>query len=156
MKSATGSARGYLRLKNIGLEGFPSIPVYSICFSPFELILSHFVTVVFGLANRSDHNPKVSSLNLAALRDIRIYSKSATFGHPKIKFGALTLFTPLRWIIGDGLARDLCLTGRKIDAKEAYRIRLVSEIVDVQALLNHAIKIGAMIMEAPLETIQTI
>jgi len=54
--------------------------------------------------------------DLACLCDLRLASSRASFGHPEIKFGAPPLFTPLRWIVGDGLARDLCLTGRRIDA----------------------------------------
>src|SRR5512145_1680543 len=66
--------------------------------------------------------------DLAALCDIRICSPAASFGHPEIKFGGPPLFTPLRWIVGDGLARDLVLTGRPIDAAEAHRVGLVSRV----------------------------
>jgi len=38
------------------------------------------------------------------------------------------------------LARDLCLTGRVIDAREAYRIGLVNEVVDADRLLNRAVE----------------
>jgi len=92
--------------------------------------------------------------DLAKLCDIRICSRSAVFGHPEIKFGVPTLFTPLRWIIGEGLARDLCLTGRNINAEEAYRIGLVSEVVDDDRLLQRAIETAKIIMEAPLEGLQ--
>lgn len=92
--------------------------------------------------------------DLATLCDVRISSQFAVFGHPEIKFGAPPLFTPLRWIVGDGLARDLCLTGRKIDAKEAHRIGLVNEIVGKAELLERAVQIGMTILEAPFETIQ--
>lgn len=92
--------------------------------------------------------------DLAKLCDIRICSPSAVFGHPEIKFGVPTLFTPLRWIIGEGLARDLCLTGRTIEADEAFRIGLVSEIVDDDRLLQRAVEIGTSILEAPLEALQ--
>jgi len=92
--------------------------------------------------------------DLTTFCDIRISSPDAVFGHPEIKFGAPPLFTPLRWIVGGGLARDLCLTGRKIDAHEAYRIGLVNEIVEKTELLERAFQIGATILEAPLETIQ--
>ncbi len=107
--------------------------------------------------------PTISAINgpalgggvdLATLCDIRICSESAVFGHPEIKFGAPPLFTPLRWIVGDGIARDLCLTGRKIDAREAYRVGLVSEIVEADKLLERAVEIGISILEAPLESLQ--
>ncbi len=92
--------------------------------------------------------------DLALFCDLRVCSADASFGHPEIKFGAPPLFTPLRWIVGDGLARDLCLTGRKIDAVEAHRIGLVSEVVDSGSVLRRAVEIAAKIIEAPAETIQ--
>jgi enoyl-CoA hydratase/carnithine racemase len=91
--------------------------------------------------------------DLATFCDIRICSPRAVFGHPEIKFGAPPLFTPLRWIIGDGLARDLCLRGRRIDALEAYRIGLVSEVAE-EDLLGRALAIGKSILEAPLGSLR--
>lgn len=91
--------------------------------------------------------------DLTTLCDIRIASQSAVFGHPEIKFGAPPLFTPLRWIIGEGRARELCLTGRKIDATEALRIGLVSQVVDNEALQDKAKEMARTIMEAPLEAL---
>ncbi len=92
--------------------------------------------------------------DLAKLCDIRICSESAVFGHPEIKFGVPTLFTPLRWIIGEGLARDLCLTGRTIEADEAFRIGLVSDVVADDHLLQRAVEIGTSIVEAPPEALR--
>ena len=87
--------------------------------------------------------------DLALLCDMRIASAAAVFGHPEIKFGAPPLFTPLRWIVGDGLARDLVLTGRRIDADEAFRIGLVSRVVEPEALLDEALTTARQIAEAP-------
>lgn len=92
--------------------------------------------------------------DLAAICDLRICSGSASFGHPEIKFGIPPLFTPLRWLIGDGLARDLCLTGRRIDAGEAFRIGLVSEVVKEGDLLERAVALAGEILQAPLEALQ--
>lgn len=92
--------------------------------------------------------------DLAALCDIRICAGSAVFGHPEIKFGAPPVFTPLRWIIGDGLARDLCMTGRRIDSEEAYRIGLVSEVVEDSLLLERCIQVCKTVLEAPSDTLQ--
>jgi enoyl-CoA hydratase/carnithine racemase len=92
--------------------------------------------------------------DLATLCDLRIGSDSCAFGHPEIKFGAPPIITPLRWIIGEGLARDLCLTGRKIFAPEAYRIGLVSQVVEKGNLLEDAIGIGKTILESPQETLR--
>lgn len=87
--------------------------------------------------------------DLAKLCDLRICSKTAVFGHPEIKFGVPPLLTPLRWIVGEGLARDICMTGKRIDAMEAYRIGLVSEIVDNDKLMERANQIAVTILEAP-------
>jgi enoyl-CoA hydratase/carnithine racemase len=91
--------------------------------------------------------------DLAVLCDLRIASSDAGFAHPEVKFGAPPLFTPLRWIVGDGLARDLCLTGRRIDAEEALRIGLVSRVVSADSLLDEAQSVARQIAEAPLRTL---
>ena len=93
--------------------------------------------------------------DLALLCDMRIASTEATFGHPEIKFGAPPLFTPLRWIVGDGVARDLCLTGRPIDAEEALRIGLVSRVVPPAALADEALAVARQIAEAPQTALET-
>ena len=46
------------------------------------------------------------------------------------------------------------MTGRRIDAQEAYRIGLVSEIVGKDRLLEQSVRIGTMIKEAPQEALQ--
>jgi enoyl-CoA hydratase/carnithine racemase len=85
--------------------------------------------------------------DLALLCDIRIATPDAVFAHPEIKFGAPPLFTPLQWIVGAGIARDLCLTGRRIDAAEAHRLGLVNQIAD--SCLDEAIATARVIAEAP-------
>jgi enoyl-CoA hydratase/carnithine racemase len=92
--------------------------------------------------------------DLAIFCDIRICSGLAAFGHPEIKFGAPPIFTPLKWIVGEGMARDLCMSGRKIDFQAAFRMGLVSEIVESGELLLRAIQIGKEILEAPTDTIK--
>ncbi|MEE8394732.1 MAG: enoyl-CoA hydratase/isomerase family protein [bacterium] len=91
--------------------------------------------------------------DLAVFCDLRICSESAFFGHPEIKLGGAPLFTPLRWIVGEGLARDLCFTGRTIDAREAHRIGLVSQVVPDAQLLERALQIARQIVEAPAEAV---
>jgi len=107
--------------------------------------------------------PTIAALNgpafgggfdLATLCDIRICDPNATFGHPEIKFGAPPLYTPLRWIVGSGTARDLCFTGRTIGAAEAHRIGLVSEVVEEGGVLDRAISLAKTILEAPFSTLQ--
>jgi enoyl-CoA hydratase/carnithine racemase len=88
-------------------------------------------------------------MDLCVLCDFRIASADATFGHPEIKFGAPPLFTPLQWIVGMGIARDLCLTGRRIDANEAKRIGLVNSISAPARVLDDALALARNIIEAP-------
>lgn len=93
--------------------------------------------------------------DLATLCDIRICTENSVFGHPEVKFGGPPLFTPLQWIIGYGLARDLCLTGRIINSSDAFRIGLVSEIVNTD-IIERAIQIGKTVLEAPVSTLKTV
>jgi len=92
--------------------------------------------------------------DLAKLCDIRICSPKAVFGHPEIKFGIPPLVTPLRWIVGEGLARHICFTGKRVDAMEACRIGLVSEVVEGEKLLERAVKIASEILETPIEALR--
>lgn len=87
--------------------------------------------------------------DLCLLCDIRIATPNAVFAHPEIKFGAPPLFTPLQWIVGAGIARELCLTGRRIDADEGRRIGLVNSIVDGERLEDEAVATARAMMEAP-------
>ena len=94
--------------------------------------------------------------DLAVLCDVRIAAEGALFGHPEIKFGAPTLFGPLAAIIGGGLARDLCLSGRTIDAQEALRTGLVSAVVPAERLLEEAQAVARAIAEAPPATLRAV
>ncbi|MEE8346949.1 MAG: enoyl-CoA hydratase/isomerase family protein [Dehalococcoidia bacterium] len=95
-------------------------------------------------------------LDLAVFCDVRVAAENATFAHPEIKFGAPTLYGPLAETIGGGLARDLCLTGRRIDAQEALRIGLVSSVVPLDRLLDEAMAVANGIAEAPLVALKTV
>jgi enoyl-CoA hydratase len=88
-------------------------------------------------------------MDLSVLCDCRIAASTAAFGHPEIKFGAPPLFTPLQWIVGLGVARELCLTGRRVDASEALRIGLVTGVVDPERLVDEALATARSIAEAP-------
>lgn len=119
--------------------------------SRYHRDLWHFPKPVIAAINGSALG---GGFDLATFCDIRLCSETASFGHPEIKFGAPPLFTPLRWIIGDGLARDLCLTGRRIAAQEAYRIGLVSEVVEPEKLMERVLQITAGILEASPATLR--
>ncbi len=69
---------------------------------------------------------------LATACDLRIASDDAQIGIPVARLGVtlgLEEITALVALVGPGRAKDLLLTGRLIDAPEAYRIGLVDRVV---------------------------
>src|SRR5271169_1467954 len=90
-------------------------------------------------------------LAFALHSDIRIASDQARFGSVFIKagFSSMDMGTSylLPKIVGAGVARELMLTGRIIDAAEAYRIKLVHEVVAPDDLMPAALKLARSIAE---------
>ena len=90
-------------------------------------------------------------LAFALHSDIRIASTHARFGSVFIKagFSSMDMGTSylLPKIVGAGVARELMLTGRIIDADEAYRIRLVHEVVAPEELMAAALTMARSIVE---------
>lgn len=92
--------------------------------------------------------------DLASLCDLRLCSESAWFSHPELQYGAPPLFTPLRWLVGDAVARDLCLTRRRVEAAEAARLHIVREVVPAASLMESARGLAALVLEAPGEALR--
>jgi len=86
--------------------------------------------------------------DLAVMCDIRVAADTARFGHPEITFGDV-VYGPLHDLVGGAVARDLCFTGRIIDAQEALAMRLVSKVVPRDALMAEAMSLAAMSARAP-------
>lgn len=81
--------------------------------------------------------------------DIRIAASTARFGSVFIKagFSSMDMGTSylLPRIVGAGVARELMLTGRIIDAVESYRVNLVHEVVEPEALMDAALDMARSI-----------
>ena len=90
-------------------------------------------------------------LAFTLVSDIRVASEHARFGSVFIKagFSSMDMGTSylLPKIVGAGVARELMLTGRIIDAAEAYRIKLVHEVVPADDLMPAALKVARSIAE---------
>ncbi len=86
---------------------------------------------------------------LALLCDVRIASQRATFGYPELPIGIPPSYAAARAALSPGLARELCLTGRVVEAAEAARLGIVSDVCDVDALSQVALAKGEAIARMP-------
>jgi enoyl-CoA hydratase len=76
--------------------------------------------------------------DLAALCDFRLAATTAVFGQPQVRFGAPAIFELMQSVMGAGAAREMCLTGRRYDAREALAIGLVNRVLEPDELLESA------------------
>lgn len=79
---------------------------------------------------------------LAMSATLRFAANNAVLGQPEIKLGVIPGFggtQRLARLIGKGRALELCLSGRKFSAEEAYHWGLVNQIVDPEKLETQAI-----------------
>lgn len=81
---------------------------------------------------------------LVALCDLAVADEEAQFGMTEIRIGLFPLLVlpAVRRAIGDKKAQELALTGKIIDAQEAFRIGLVSEVVSPDALEETAVNLA--------------
>ncbi|MGZ8763280.1 MAG: enoyl-CoA hydratase/isomerase family protein [Acidimicrobiia bacterium] len=86
--------------------------------------------------------------DLAVMCDIRVASDRARFAHPEITFGEV-VYAPLHDLVGGAVARELCFTGRDVDADEAKRLGLVSSAVPVAGLAAEVERMTDLIVRAP-------
>jgi enoyl-CoA hydratase len=101
---------------------------------------------------------------LAMACHIRIASEQAKFGQPEVKLGIAPGYgatVRLPRLVGKGRALELLLTGRMIDAEEAYRIGLVNRVVpadrliqESETLLRAVLENGPLAVRACLETVE--
>lgn len=94
--------------------------------------------------------PCVAGGNELALGcDLIIAETSARFGQPEGKIGSTAAGGGLQLlplIVGERRARDLLLTGRLLDAKEAQEIGLINRVVEDDTVDEEAIELVQMII----------
>jgi enoyl-CoA hydratase len=93
-------------------------------------------------------------LELALACTFRVASRNAKMGLPEIKLGLIPGYggsQRLPRLVGRGAALKLLLTGAVIDAREAYRIGLIDELVEAgsDALFARALELARLIASMP-------
>lgn len=76
-------------------------------------------------------------LELALACDVRIASESATIGFPEVDLGMIPGWggtQRLPRVVGESTAKDLLVTGRHVDANEAFELGLADRVVDDDSL----------------------
>jgi E-phenylitaconyl-CoA hydratase len=95
-------------------------------------------------------------LELALMCDVRIAAEDAKFGAPEVKWNLLHGFGALRLpaVVGLSNAMRLLLTGDMIDAAEAHRIGLVSDVVPAAEVMTRTREIADSILENADEAVR--
>jgi len=91
-------------------------------------------------------------LELAMCCDIRIAADHAKLGQPEINLGIIPGSggtQRLTRLVGEGIAKELILTGRVIDAQEALRIGLVNKVVSKEKLMEEAMDTARLLISKP-------
>jgi enoyl-CoA hydratase/carnithine racemase len=92
---------------------------------------------------------------LAYACDLRLCTSRSFFGQPEVRLGIIAgagATHRLPALVGEGLAKELLFTGRRVDAAEASRIGLVNRVVDTPEELlpaAHAL-LDEMALASPL------
>jgi len=99
-----------------------------------------------------------AGLENCLLADIRIASENAKFGATERRWNIVAgdgLCVRLPLVVGYSRAMELIITGRVIDAQEAYRIGLVNEVVPHNKLMERAKELALTICKLPQGAIRT-
>lgn len=85
---------------------------------------------------------------IATLADFTLAVPEAKFGYTEVKIGFIPALVSvfLQRQVGEKIARDLLLSGRIIDAEEARRLGLVSEVVSAESLVARATELAKMLL----------
>lgn len=156
----TGAGRGFCAGADLSGTGQPwtrnkpTTPAFKVTYDA-QVRLANLYTRIYEL-----DIPVIAAVNGVAVggglaftlvSDIRVASDQARFGSVFIKagFSSMDMGTSylLPKIVGAGVARELMLTGRIIDAAEAHRIKLVHEVVAPDDLMPAALTLARSIVE---------
>ena len=89
---------------------------------------------------------------LALLCDMIVASETAEFGQPEILLGIIPGAggtQRLARTVGKHRAMELVLTGRRIDAHEAYRLGIVNQVAKKREWLDAAVELASVVARRP-------
>jgi enoyl-CoA hydratase len=89
-------------------------------------------------------------LEIAMACDFIYAAATARFGQPEINLGIIPCVggtQRLTRLVGKGLAKELCLTGRLIDSSEAKAMGLVAQVFPPETLMEECLKTAKSLAE---------
>lgn len=91
-------------------------------------------------------------MEIAMACDIRFASEKARFGQPEILIGLIPGWggtQRLSRLVGLGRAKEFVLGGMQVDAKRAYEIGLVNQIIPAKDLMSHSKEFARKLSSLP-------
>jgi enoyl-CoA hydratase/carnithine racemase len=86
---------------------------------------------------------------LALFCDLRVASESARLGFPELPAGIPPAYAAARATLDGALARELCLTGRLLEAEEAQRRGVVASVHPDREVVAAALDLARSIAQLP-------
>lgn len=120
-------------------QGYDSLYSLKMIFTAYEDLAVPVIAAINGYCLGA-------AMELILCCDVRLACDTAVFGLPEIQLGVipdLGSTQRLPRIVGLSTAKELILTGRRIDATEALRIRLVDHLYPKDHLMVEARKLAA-------------
>jgi enoyl-CoA hydratase/carnithine racemase len=94
------------------------------------------------------------AFELALMCDLRVATEDTVLAMTATRTGEIPFLAPvLADLVGTARALELCLTGRRIDAREAHEIGLLALAVPSTELADALDDLVAVILEAPREAV---
>ena len=86
--------------------------------------------------------------------DFAVASEDAQFGDPSVRMGMATDLPLWYYVLGIKRAKELMLTGKTIDAREAERIGLVTNTVPADQIENQVSKLVQTLLASPSDALR--
>lgn len=88
-------------------------------------------------------------MDLAAMCDVRVAAEEAVFAQPQVQMGVPAAFDLIKTLLPESLAREICLTGRKLGVEDALKFGFVSKVVPLAGLPDEALVLAQQMAGAP-------